>query len=149
MHRRTHANNEDRGPDMRRLRRVVGLVALGGLSMCGCAENEAVRHVGLMIREAMPVLLEKAQWTANQAQIDGAIRDPVYTLEGYWVTGLHAQVGVRGVELSGRISAIGSGTDRPLSEETLRWLREQGLSEEAVLALIERLSRPTGPTRPP
>jgi hypothetical protein len=85
---------------------------------------KAADGVALMVQKIVPVVLEKASITSATLSADGEIRDPVYTVEGYWVTGLQAKVGVRGVTVRGSVVGQGSGPDKPLTPETIAWLRE-------------------------
>lgn len=103
--------------------RLLPCLTLIGLSV-GCAEMKAADGVALMVQKIVPVVLEKASITSATLSADGEIRDPVYTVEGYWVTGLQAKVGVRGVTVRGSVVGQGSGPDKPLTPETIAWLRE-------------------------
>lgn len=111
----------------------------------GCAENVATREIGSMVGKIVPVLLEKAAITSSTISAEGEIRDPSYTIDGFWVTGIHANIAVRGVTVRGSLLGQGSGPDRSLTPETIAWLREHDPSLLEWL-LAEAAKRLPGPT---
>lgn len=107
--------------------------------LAGCAAERATQAAADVARMTATALIEKSHFTDSAAQVNGDIDDPTYTVDAFYVQGVHLQIGLRGVEVKGRISGQGRGDDVALTPETVAALRAQGLSEDDVTRVVKAL----------
>lgn len=116
------------------------LFALMPFIFCGCAAERATWAIADSCRQISTALIEKSNITSSQASLSGEITDPAYTVDAFYVQGIHFELRTKGIRIAGQISGQGEGPDKPLAPETIAELRRRGLGDNEIEALARALS---------
>ncbi|MCK4340280.1 MAG: hypothetical protein KAY37_00980 [Phycisphaerae bacterium] len=105
----------------------------------GCAMERSIEVACDTARLIGVTLAEKVNLEQSSAAAGAEIEDPTYRVMVLYVQGVLLEVGLDGVEVKGRISGHGGGTDKPLTAETIEALRQRGLGQDDIETLLQIL----------